>query len=280
MLTHKPDINGEFVGTVMAPELACEQFPDGLGFKVDRFNPGILFTNSLFSSAIDELRVKYGAVFIPDIQSYQEPHFLDGYPYWRWGLTGTGPVAKMPHVDKLRSIGLYAKRDTHPQVAPRVLGVTTFERGYEAYLRTFDALVAEGGGFLLPRARLDEIRECLTEWILGDAGKGRTAASLGVDIIRNLMPSGIYGQMNTPGQVLCTKNMEARFASRLHQELGIAEEKPKVLLNIHRRGTLSAVSGDVFHFSAGGDLDSGTVAFTFLREFGRETNNMPSFFSE
>lgn len=116
---------------------------------------------------------------------------------------------------------------------------------------------------ILVNASLGLLRRCLS---LGQQAstttKDRHTAHRGVDGIRNIMPSGA-GEL-----VWCTSDFEGRFVDRMWTELGIDGSKPNAMLHTHQKGTLVAVSGDVFHFSAGGDLESGTVRFGKVKDPG------------
>lgn len=256
----KLKIEGEFKGRVMAPHLADEQHPEGLGFRVRRFNPDILQSNAIFSSAIDALRAKYKVVVIPGLDHEQADSTPTANMGWRWGHTGNRPIDKLPHVDELRSVGLYAQDDTTP---PRRLAVCTFKEGCAAYLKALEYSVGRNtnwhAGYPLEQLML-AFREV--------DHTSRYFASNGVDRIRYIMPSG--PDSDPFKRAWLTEEFESNFVKKVHRELGIGGPKPKALVHTHKKGTLVAVSGDVFHFSAGGNLNSGTIRFTFLGEFNRK----------
>jgi len=62
----------------MAPHLADEAHPEGLGFNVTSFDPAILESNLIFSSAVDDLRAKFKLVIFQLRPQDEYTIFKDG----------------------------------------------------------------------------------------------------------------------------------------------------------------------------------------------------------
>lgn len=264
-LLFREKIDGQIAGQVMEPRLNDDKHPKGLGFKVTEFSPDVLRSRLAFSSAIAELMTEYKLVTF-QLSAEQLSLLLNRRLAWCWGNTGTRPIDKMPHVDFLQPIGLLCHAEATSSGSQRYLGVTTFDRGYAAYIRTLEALLEEGKGLLCSKEQIQPVIDRLNDWEFSpEAYKDRENAVVGVDRLRNQMPSGAYG-----GSAFCTADFEARFVSRLHLELGVGTENPQALVHAHTKGSFAAVSADAFHFSAGGDLMSDTVRLVVLNEFGAQ----------
>lgn len=78
-------VDAEFEGDVIAPHLADDKHPEGLGFRARKFNPKILQNQDAFSSATQSFRDRYGAVILPGLSDADLNHVLNARPLWQWG---------------------------------------------------------------------------------------------------------------------------------------------------------------------------------------------------
>ncbi len=265
-------------GAILRPDLADTMHPEGLGFCVDSFDEDLIKSRKEFARITADLRQRFGAVTIPGLTEIQQEYILNS-ELWRWGQTGNRPVDKVPHVDFNASIGLFADADTPSTEPPRVLGVTTIWLGCVAYASTLLDMINHDGS-LLPRETIYR----LVRYFLDMAKLSSqhvvvrskiTKLVQEVQMIQNMMPSN---NPHLAQSARFTTSFEEEFIDRMWTHLGIPSPQ-KTLLHVHRKGTLVAVSGDVFHFNAGGNLNSGTVRFTRLTNLKGSKENRQNHYS-
>jgi hypothetical protein len=246
-------------GAILRPDLADTMHPEGLGFCVDSFDEDLIEGRDRFARITADLRQRFGAVTIPGLTEIQQEYILNS-KLWRWGHTGNRPVDRVPHVDFNASIGLFAHADTPSTESPRVLGVTTFERGCLAYASTLLGMINHDGSPLPQETTLRFVKCFIDLSQLSSQHAVRSTVYELVQMVRNAMPSN---DPHLAQSALFPTSFEEEFVDRMCAHFGIHSPQ-NTLLHVHRKGTLVAVSGDVFHFSAGGNLESGTVRITRL----------------
>lgn len=264
----KADIDGKLEGRILAPHLADEQSPNGLGVLATEFNPEILETNFLFSSALAGALEHYKFIIFPKLNPEQREQLLgEDFGGWEWGQAGTAPSVSLPSTHFGHSAAFFCQEEPGRGHPPRSLAVMTFKQGYQSFLKVYDAMIAqrpEGLRISPMKARYD--RRNLTE----KSGEGAFLESLGMGNILNGLPSGLYGQMGGPS-TWCTPAFERELVKRFHAEIGLGSDAPKAAVRQLEAGDLIAVSRSAFHFNGAGDPRTGFLRFTPLVDWDEES---------
>lgn len=257
----KPKIDGNLEGRILAPHLVDEQHPDGLGLSITEFDPAILETNFLFSSAIAQALNAYKFMVFPELKPEQRKKVLgDGFGGWQWGHAGNAPSLSLPSTRHGHSVAFFCQEVPGRGFPPRSLATMTFEQGYQSFLHVYDAMIAERPeGLLISPMKAHYDRQNLTERSEGSA----LLQGLGMGNILNTLPSGMYGQMGS-ASTWCTPAFERELVQRFHAEIGLKTDAPKAVVRELKVGDLIAVSREAFHLNAGGDPRTGYVRFTTL----------------
>ncbi len=260
-------IDGNFEGRLLAPHLADDQNPDGLGVLVTDFNPEILETNFLFSSAIAGALGHYKFIVFPKLGSEQRAQVIgDDFGGWEWGQAGTAPSLSLPSTHFGHSVAFLCQEAPGNGYPARSLAAMTFEQGYQSFLRVYDAMIAERPeGLRISTMKARSNRRNLTE----RSGGSTFLESLGMGNILNGLPSGLYGQMGGDS-AWCTPAFEHELVKRFHAEIELGSNAPKAATRQLEAGDLIAVSRSAFHLNAGGDPSTGFLRFTPLSDWDGE----------
>ncbi len=262
----KANLDGKFVGRILAPHLADEQSPDGLGVLLEEFDPAILGTNFLFSSAVADALGHYKMLVFPQLSEDQQRKVLEEGLGWQWGQAGTAPSLSLPSTHFGHSVGFLCQEEPGNGYPPQSLAAMTFDQGYESFLRVYDAMIAERPeGLLISPMRAREKRRNLTE----RSKESHVLEGMGMANILNTLPSGMYGQMGS-SSIWCTPEFEWELVQRFHAEVQLGSDAPKAVAHELKTGDLIAISRKAFHFNAGGDSRTGFLRFTQLRDWDEE----------